>query len=152
MRFHLNTLVKFLIVDPMIKNKKVFFILTGIIFLLVIEVVSRLIIANLPSYQLRKWNNEALWRHAWIRHKKSSNFTYTHDDYHPKLAWIPKANAKTRYVTINSQTLRADRDYDLNKKEGITRIAVIGDSHSFGDEVRDKETFSYHLEKMTNAL
>lgn len=68
-------------------------------------------------------------------------------------------NARYRHHTpevdvqyrINSQGLRADRDYSLIKPAGVCRIAVFGDSFLFGLEADLKDTFSDRLEKSLRA-
>jgi hypothetical protein len=52
---------------------------------------------------------------------------------------------------INSQGLRADREYSLTKPDGVCRIAVFGDSFLFGLEADLKDTFSDRLEKSLRA-
>ena len=51
-------------------------------------------------------------------------------------------------LSISSQGLRASRDYALTPAEGTLRIAVFGDSCTFGEEVDDDETFPYYLERL----
>ena len=49
-------------------------------------------------------------------------------------------------IRVNGQGLRADRDFDLEKPEGVCRIAVLGDSFFMGYEVNLEDSFSYLLE------
>lgn len=52
-----------------------------------------------------------------------------------------------RHVVFNSYFVR-DRDFDTNKKPGVTRIGVIGDSIAMGYGIKDvKDRFSNILEK-----
>lgn len=48
---------------------------------------------------------------------------------------------------INSQGMRADRDYDLRKPDGICRIVMLGDSFFMGYEVDLKDSIQYRLEQ-----
>jgi hypothetical protein len=78
--------------------------------------------------------------------------TYFWDTYHPLYGWtnLPgyRSDAKVPFrVTINGQGLRADRDYPPQANPGIKRIAVLGDSCTFGEEVNDDQTLPYHLER-----
>ncbi len=50
------------------------------------------------------------------------------------------------YVT-NNRGMRGPDDYDYGKKEGLYRIAVMGDSFTFGVGVKAKETYSYLVHK-----
>ncbi len=55
-------------------------------------------------------------------------------------------------IRVNSQGLRADRDFPLQKPEGTCRIAVLGDSFFMGYEVDIENSFSYLLEsKLADA-
>jgi hypothetical protein len=48
---------------------------------------------------------------------------------------------------INSQGLRADRDFSLSKPAGVCRVAVFGDSFFFGIELDVTQGFAGQLEK-----
>ncbi len=60
--------------------------------------------------------------------------------YHPNWAW------NDGEFTINSAGLRARREYSAQPPPDTLRIAVFGDSFTAGEEVKDKETWSHHLE------
>ncbi len=53
-------------------------------------------------------------------------------------------------VAISSQGLR-DREYSLQKPEGVYRVAIVGDSFTFGFGVEQNETFTEILEKSLNG-
>ncbi len=79
----------------------------------------------------------------------------THSELSPDLmlGYIPKAGIAKPFrnrefnvmVKINSMNLR-DREYSLQKPEGIERIAVMGDSFVFGWGVENDEVFTEVLE------
>lgn len=50
-------------------------------------------------------------------------------------------------VTINSQRLRAETEYDFKSPPGVTRIAILGDSFTFGIGANDVETYPAQLER-----
>jgi hypothetical protein len=52
---------------------------------------------------------------------------------------------------INSEGLRADREYPLAKPPGVCRIAVFGDSFFFGLEANLEDTFAAGLEARLRA-
>lgn len=54
-------------------------------------------------------------------------------------------------VTINSQRLRADKEYELEAPLGVTRIAILGDSFTFGIGVNDAETYPAQLARLLAA-
>jgi lysophospholipase L1-like esterase len=53
-------------------------------------------------------------------------------------------------VSINRQRLRADREYGP-PRDGVLRIAVLGDSVAFGWGVEDGETYPAQLERVLEA-
>src|SRR3989344_457571 len=56
-----------------------------------------------------------------------------------------------RHVVYNSDFFR-DKNFDVNKKEGVTRIGVLGDSITFGGGIEDvNDRFSNILEKKLRA-
>jgi hypothetical protein len=52
---------------------------------------------------------------------------------------------------INSEGLRADRDYPFRKPSGTCRVAVFGDSFLIGYELDLKDTFTTRLEDLLRA-
>lgn len=78
--------------------------------------------------------------------------TYFWDQYHPRLGWTNlqgyRSDARVPFaLTINGQGLRAAHDYSQEPAPGRTRIAMFGDSCTFGEEVDDDETLPHHLEQ-----
>lgn len=57
-------------------------------------------------------------------------------------------NAVLPMINVNSQHLRALREYTKEKPNNITRIAVFGDSFTWGGEVPDRFTFPYLIEQL----
>src|SRR3989338_3350313 len=51
------------------------------------------------------------------------------------------------YVT-NNRGLRGPGDYAYEKKEGVHRIAVMGDSYAFGVGVKAEQTFASGLQRL----
>jgi lysophospholipase L1-like esterase len=51
-------------------------------------------------------------------------------------------------VTINSQRLRAETEYGLEPSAGVTRIAMLGDSFTFGIGANNPETYPAYLEQV----
>ncbi len=78
--------------------------------------------------------------------------SYFWDKYHPLYGWtnLPGYRSDDRVpfkVTINNQGLRATEDYAPSPPDGVERIAVFGDSCTFGEEVDDGETLPAYLER-----
>ena len=64
--------------------------------------------------------------------------------------WHQTPEVKVQY-RINSQGMRADRDYPLQKPAGTCRIALFGDSFFVGYELDLKDTFATQLEQQLRA-
>ena len=89
---------------------------------------------------------------AW-KHSEWGGITYTWDRYHEKFGWtnVPGYRSDDRIpfeLTINQQELRADREYAPEPPPGVQRIALFGDSCTFGEEVNDDQTIPVYLEQM----
>jgi len=65
---------------------------------------------------------------------------------HPGAVYRHKSADMTTWFRINSQGMRADRDFPREKPAGVTRIVTIGDSFTVGYEVDTEQTFSSVLE------
>jgi hypothetical protein len=71
------------------------------------------------------------------------------------LPYLPKAHAEGRFcnrefdthIRINSQRMRADRDYPYTRSAATKRIVAVGDSFVFGWGVEAPETSSALLER-----
>ena len=80
------------------------------------------------------------------------SLTYHWDRYHPRLGWTNLTGYRSDEripftVTINDQGLRAGRSYASHPPTGVRRIAVFGDSATFGEEVDDDQTVPHYLEQ-----
>jgi hypothetical protein len=69
----------------------------------------------------------------------------------PNAVYRHKSPDVTVWFRINSQGMRADRDYPYEKPAGTKRIISLGDSYTVGFEVDVEETFSSVLERELNA-
>ncbi|MEK6855098.1 MAG: SGNH/GDSL hydrolase family protein [Nanoarchaeota archaeon] len=57
-----------------------------------------------------------------------------------------------KYVNLNNDNMR-DRNFNINKPEGVVRIAVIGDSFTFGSGIKDVDkTYSKLIESRLNEI
>lgn len=75
-------------------------------------------------------------------HQKSNN---------PKLVYVPRPNGKSRNGhSINSLGFR-DYEYSIEKPPHVFRIAVIGDSFTYGMGLSLEDTFPKQLERMLNT-
>lgn len=71
-----------------------------------------------------------------------------------------KPNVRGRYaipgafdtmVSINSQRFRAQKDFERKPSSGRLRIAVLGDSFTFGEGANDHETYPAQLEQILSS-
>lgn len=112
---------------------------SAVVCLLVLELVMR-IIYGIPPNEIADFN------------LSSSNY-YQKDD---ELRFIPRKNVhgvhnrlgsfSTTFNT-NSRGLR-DKEYTLNKPNGVRRLVVIGDSYTWGFGVNDSEIYTEQLESI----
>lgn len=77
--------------------------------------------------------------------------TYHWDRFHPSFGWTNQPGYTSGEqvpfrVTINNQGLRGATDYAVAAPSGVARLAVFGDSTTFGEEVDDDETVPAYLE------
>ena len=68
----------------------------------------------------------------------------------PSTGWTYRPNSlrENGGFTINSASLRSLREYSRRPAADTLRIALFGDSFVAGDEVKDDEVWSYHLERL----
>jgi hypothetical protein len=98
----------------------------------------------------RVLDGDALWEYEW-RHRQAARGSaqrpqYSFDTFDAELGWRPAASFQSAEVRTNSQGIRADRDFSLEPEAGISRIVLIGDSFTWGEEVSNDETFAARLE------
>lgn len=99
------------------------------------------------------------WKQQWLeRHRRGgAEATDGIDRYHPLFGWSIKPNLKSyRHgdhppITTNAQGWRALRDYPYEKRPGVTRIVVLGDSFTFGEQERDEDVWPVQLERQLDA-
>jgi hypothetical protein len=118
------------------------------------EVMARICVRNDWVLDTTSYFSDTHWLLLWEkRGNKSQPTDYPMDSYHPLLGWYPLINAKNvpngnGVVNFNSEGIRGLKSYKKEKSPGITRIVVVGDSFSFGEEINDDETYSAQLEQL----
>lgn len=82
-----------------------------------------------------------------------------HTRYDPDLGWSSQPNALIRNaygrgipIRINSQGLRADRDFAFEKPPGKVRVVCSGDSFTFGHGVKNTDTWCEQLAALDPRL
>ena len=137
--------------------KKIFLISIYIIFLVVLFESSVRLAFLIPLVSTRlKAGDELSWHRLWVnRHKNTGKqIYYKFDLYDRTKGWIAKPNLRNvkvfndKILNTNSKGFRGKNEYSYGKNQDKTRILILGDSFTFGDEVSDNETYSYYLQKM----
>ncbi|MEI7818147.1 MAG: SGNH/GDSL hydrolase family protein [Desulfuromonadales bacterium] len=129
-----------------------------IFFSFIITTVALLLVVSLAEITLRfKYRNiENITGITDWKDFDNGVYTYFGDIYHPTRGWTSRpgyhSNISLPYkVSINSQGLRANHDYTLLPAAGTKRLAILGDSFTFGDEVNDDQTLPYYLNHFLDA-
>lgn len=107
--------------------------------------------------------DEPSWRLRWLRsHRDPEALAETamtrqsFDRHHPQRGWALAPNLRAlpvfagKKLSSNSRGLRGAREVELPKQPGRLRIAIFGDSFTFGEDVSDEETFAHQLELLLN--
>ena len=142
------------------KNKKIISLSIYWVGLFVFfEIVSRWIISVdslWPRLFSMGFSCDSAWRINWIkRHEKRKiEIYYSFDVFNQTRGWSLKPNIHNwrvfdnKVLNSNSKGIRGTKEYSYEKPSGITRILILGDSYTFGEDVSDDETYSYYLEQM----
>ena len=118
---------------------------------LFLEATTRLAFRSDTFFQLVFGDDDASWRLAWVRNHIRHRPEYAGvDQYHPTRGWALRPDLRSvrlhrGLVSSNSKGVRGTREYDYAKPAGATRIVVLGDSFTFGEEVDDRDTYAYRL-------
>ncbi len=121
-----------------------------LIIIVFMEIISKVIINSKFVVSTTPTTSTTNRINIWLNEKNNGNVTsYSIDAFDPLLGWSPKKNFKdeANNITFNSIGVRGSQEYNENKNLNKLRIAFIGDSFTFGEEVKDDETFPFQLEK-----
>lgn len=138
-------------------------ILFTVLYLLLIffavEVFCRVILASDAFfYKLHgpvQGLDDASQRIQWVKAYQRQNLVvHNFNNYSPSRGWgvvpglkqLPVFDGKT--MNTNSRGLRGAKEYSYERVPGKSRVVLLGDSFTFGDEVSDHETYVHHLERM----
>ena len=132
------------------KKKALCIVWYCILVFLFFEGLARLLLLKTPILDTRIFPCDAAYRLELVRHyyQKSIMFNGPHSMYHPVRGWALRPNVAENSIHTNSKGLRGEAEYAYEKPPTKSRIAVLGDSFTFGDEVSDKETYPYYLGQM----
>lgn len=98
--------------------------------------------------------DEASWRLRWVnRHRGGETpYAFSFDVHHPIRGWAVAPNVRNlevfggKRLNTDAHGLRGSREVPFEKTPGTLRVAIFGDSFTFGEEVSDDETFAHQVE------
>jgi len=132
-----------------------FVILFIVLLIAVLEAGARLAISYPPVFRRVARQSSTAWRLEWAtRHRRLVPSRYAFDAYHPTRGWTLKAGLSSyampggSRLTTNSRGLRSEVEIPYGHPAQGKRIAVLGDSFTFGEEVSDRETYSFVLDAL----
>jgi hypothetical protein len=123
--------------------------------LLVIEASVRVLVAYPPLFLRMQVFTEAYNRLQWVQQKYNEKhreqvILFPHDR---DLGWLPGRSIDHlptptgKFICTNSRGLRGPTEHRYEKLPGTCRIAVMGDSYTFGMEENDDETWPAKLQE-----
>lgn len=101
--------------------------------------------------------DEPSWRLRWLRSPAAAGGPLTRlsfDRHHPERGWslAPKLRDLPVFagkkLSSSSRGLRGAREPVIPKNADTLRIALFGDSFTFGEDVGDEETFGHQMERL----
>ena len=139
------------------RTRLIQFALTYVLFVgVLLEGAARLML-GVPALEKRIWvPDDYGMRRAWVkRHAAGGREAfYGFDRFDASTGWRSRSNIRgmrvfgDRILNTNGLGFRGTRDFAYAKTPGKTRILILGDSFTFGDDVSDDETYSYFLEHL----
>ena len=127
----------------------------GLAIAVLFEAASRAALSNEAFFRRVSANDDPSWRLRWVAsHGATGRLSYEIDEWHPGRGWALKANLRGvpvqrgKTLSSNSRGVRGTAEHPDVKPPGTTRILVLGDSFTFGEDVGDDETYSHHLQSM----
>lgn len=133
----------------MSRRKRVLFLAISLAGIwLAIEVTARLTLTGPPTGDK---SLESEW--DWARIRLAAGAATGQGDflYDPLLGWRLKPDLRSSALTTNSEGIRDDREIPLDPAPGERRIALVGDSFTFGHGNADHETFGWFLQQSLGA-
>jgi hypothetical protein len=120
-----------------------------LLFLLVLtEGVARFVY-RVPAFADRLWANESnSWRRMWVmRQVGGAPPLFAFDVFDQLRGWVTRpgiVDAKVfddKTLNTNAFGMRGAREFARERAPGRTRVVVLGDSFTFGEEVSDHEVY-----------
>lgn len=98
--------------------------------------------------------DEPSWRLRWVNRHRDGDAPagFSFDRHHPLRGWALAPDLRNvevfggKRLSSNARGLRGAREVAPTKPPGTIRVAIFGDSFTFGEGVSDDETFAHQLE------
>ena len=124
--------------------------LTAVLTLLIIEGLARLFLAQVVPTGY----DAASWRAHWMQnHAAGADLYYDFDVHDPLLGWRSRPGLRNEpafddaTLSTNRLGLRGEKTPAPRPAPGMTRVLVLGDSFTFGEDVGDHETYVARLDR-----
>jgi hypothetical protein len=130
-------------------------LLYSLLALLVGELSSRAFLGLPVVRDEGRFHDDLSWRRSWVRrHHRGAQIRFGFDRYDPTTGWRPQHGLRDvrvfggKTLNTNSRGFRGMAEYALGKQANKTRILVLGDSFTFGEDVSDTETYPHDLQEL----
>jgi hypothetical protein len=127
----------------------------AVVMIGILELSARVVLSRPELLARVDRTSDAPWRLDWLRrHADGVEVYYSFDVYHPTRGWALRPNLRDAdpygpdSLNSNSVGMRGSREFTLDPPADRTRIVLIGDSFTFGEEVADWETFAFRLQEL----
>ena len=140
----------------MLTRRRLFLILYVFCVLVFFEACLRLAVRS-EQFVLKLYSddNDRFWR-LWFaaRGRPDDKAVFYCHQYSPTRGWVVAPELRDvhcmptqpeKFLNTNAHGLRGKQEFDYARKPGVQRVAVFGDSFTFGEEVSDNETYLAYL-------
>ena len=133
-------------------KNKYYSLITIILIVVFFEILLRVLFSNEVFLAKLRSNDSAYRRITWVDRQNNRPHISPIHQFDPTVGWTYKSNLKdVNYLEDPSRLLTTNNDGFRNLFEFSSRdkeiIFMIGDSFTFGEEVGDKENYTYLLNK-----
>ncbi len=131
-----------------------FVLLLILLLLAAFEAGARALLSYPPIFRRVARRSSPAWRLEWAtRLRSSAPSPYTFDVYHPERGWALQGGLRGftmpgGTLSTSSRGLRSEVEVPYEHPAQGRRIAVLGDSFTFGEGVSDQEAYPFVLDQL----